>query len=283
MPKPLLGLAAANTRIGVYVDGVQIGNYAGASSNSALKWEELSFSFAGNGQVRKLRIQLEGGTDTSTVRGVMLDALKVVETLPSTATTSYGLVNGKVALPVIGAKLANGDTDATLKTQLSGLASGSVLSDGVRKVTVRSTSTVVDVSGWNLAALVITPPHNFAGSMQLRVKATSTELSNGTTATVVRDIAVKVLQGTACATPANCNPFVSYTADTAPSSSTQGVVVTARGSIDAYASIYVPNLVALAQQQASQESVGSMEEWMKRMSQQLGSALQEQMASLYIK
>ena len=278
-----LGLAAANTRIGVYVDGVQIGSYAGTSSNSALNWEALSFSFTGNGQVRTLRIQLEGGTDTSTAKGVMIEALNLVETFPSTATTSYGLVNGKVSLPVMHAKLANGDTDATLKTQLSGLAAGSVLSDGVHQLTVWSATTAVDISTWDLAALVIKPPYNFAGTMAVQVKSTSTELSNGSAATVVRDITVRVLQGTACATPASLNPYVSYVADTAPSSSTQGVVVTSTGTIDTYLSIYIPDLVAMTQQQATEDSTETMEQWMKRMSQQLGSAMHEQMASLFSK
>ena len=181
------------------------------------------------------------------------------------------------------AKLANGDTDATLKTQVAGLAAGSVLSDGVHQLTVWSATMAVDISAWDLAALVIKPPYNFAGTMALQVKSTSTELGNGTAATVARDISVIVLQGTACATPVNLNPYVSYLADTAPSTNTQGVVVTSTGTIDTYLSIYVPDLVAMTQQQASQDSTETMEEWMARMSQQLGSALQEQMAALYTK
>ena len=178
----------------------------------------------GNEQVRNLRVQLESGTDTSTAKGVMIDALRVVETYPTTATTSFGLVNYTVSLPVIGARQANGDTDATLKTQLSGLAAGSVLRDGVRQVTVSSATTAVDVSAWNLASLVITPPFNFAGTMQVQVRATSTQLSNGTATTVVRDISLRVLQGTACATPVHLKSYVSYTADTTPTATTRGVV-----------------------------------------------------------
>lgn len=116
-----LGLAVANTRIAVYVDGVQVGSYASAGGATALNWEALSFTFKGNGQARSLCIELEGGTDTSTARGAMTDALKVVETLPSGANVAYGLVNGAVALPAIGARLADGDIDASLKTELFGL------------------------------------------------------------------------------------------------------------------------------------------------------------------
>lgn len=275
-----LGLAAANTRIGLYVEGVQIGSNAGTSSNSELNWKELGFSFAGNGQVRNLRIQLEGGTYTSTAKGAKIDSLRMVETFPTTANVSYDLVNNPVSLPVIGTRLANGDTDATLVTQLSGLAAGGVLSDGVRQVTVSSATAALDVSAWNLAALVITPPYNFAGTMQVRVKATSTELSNGSAATVVREILLLVLQGTACATPVYLNPYVSYTADTAPTATTQGVVVTSQTSLDANASIYVPDLVAMTQLQASQDSEESLEEWMKLMSQELNGAFANPMEAM---
>jgi hypothetical protein len=158
-----LGLAAANTRIGVYVDGIQVGSYAGASSDTALNWEALTFTFKGNGKPRSLRIQLEGGADTSTAKGAMIDALKVVETLPNSSNVAYGFVNGTVMLPVIGAKLADGDTDASLKTELTGLPEGAVLSDGTHLVTIGCDMPSLDVSAWNLAALVLTPPRDFTG------------------------------------------------------------------------------------------------------------------------
>jgi hypothetical protein len=244
-----LGLAAANTRIGVYVDGVQVGSYASVSSNTALNWEALSFTFQGNGKPRSMRIQLEGGTDISTARGAMLDALKVVETMPSSASVAYGFVNGTVALPAIGSKLANGDTDATLKTELVSLAKGSILSDGARTVTVTSDVGTVDVSGWDLAALVLRPPMNFAGSMQLQVRATCTELGNGSSATTSRDFTVKVLTGVACATPASLNPFITLANDTSAVTAAQAdAAVAASPLVPAAAStpIYVPDLLSIA-------------------------------------
>ncbi|WP_332879521.1 hypothetical protein [Massilia sp. S19_KUP03_FR1] len=54
-----LGLTAANARIGVYLDGIQIGSYASAGGTNGLNWEALSFSFKGNGRPRSLRIQLK--------------------------------------------------------------------------------------------------------------------------------------------------------------------------------------------------------------------------------
>jgi hypothetical protein len=280
-----LGLAAANTRIGVYVDGVQVGSYASVSSNSALNWEALSFTFQGNGKPRNLRIQLEAGTDISTAKGTMVDAIKVVETMPSSTGVAYGFVNGAVALPAIGARLANGDTDATVKTELVGLAKGSMLSDGVRSITIASGAGAVDVSGWNLAALVLRPPANFVGAIQLQVRATSTELGNGSSATISRDFTVQVLSGAACTTPASLNPFISFANDTSAVTAAQAEVVVVASALTAVAiatSIIAPDLLSIAGgSSGSSESDESMEDWLRRMSQNLGSAFESQIGALF--
>jgi len=251
-----LGLTAANTRVGVYVDGVQVGSYAGTSGNDALNWQALSFTFKGNGKLRSLRVQLEGGTDTSTLKSAMIDDMKLVETLPSRDNLAYGLAGGSVYLPVIGSKLAEGDVDATLKTELTGIVCGSVLSDGVRSVTVGSNG-VVDISSWNMAALVLTPPRGFVGDMSLQVRATSMETSNGSMASATRDIAAHVLDGGfACATPLEMNPFVSYFTDTAASFAVQ------RGKI------------------VTQASAESLADWMSRMSETLAVVIENKVMNI---
>jgi VCBS repeat-containing protein len=74
-----LGYDMAHTRIGIYVDGVQIGTHAstggttsqstrlsnddsqvaGYSPNTALNWETLTFNFTGNGTMQNIRIVME--------------------------------------------------------------------------------------------------------------------------------------------------------------------------------------------------------------------------------
>ena len=59
--------------------------------------------------------------------------------------------------------------------------------------------------------------------------------------------------------------------------------MTSQSSTAANASIYVADLVAMAQQQASQDSAESMEEWVKRMSQELNGAFASKMEAMFRK
>jgi VCBS repeat-containing protein len=275
-----LGLAAANTRIGVYVDGIQVGSYAGTSSDSALNWESLSFTFKGNGNPRSLRIQLEGGADTSTAKGAMIDALKVIETLPNSANVAYGFVNGTVALPAIGSSLAAGDDGGRLKTELVGLPEGAILSDGVNRVEVGCGMPSLDLSGWNLAALVLAPPRNFSGTIRLKVVATSIDDDNGSTATVSRDLTVNVLSGVRCDTPACVNPYVSYLADTAvvATSDAQSIAVGPCTPIMVDATV-MAGIVGDVAPVADEDE--SLEEWMRRLTGTVGDALMAELMRVF--
>jgi hypothetical protein len=275
-----LGLAAANTRIGVYLDGLQIGTYASASSNSALNWENLSFAFKGNGSQRTLRIQLEGANDTSAAKDAMIDALKVVETLPNSATAVYGFVNGAIALPVIGAGLASTDDGGRLRTELLGLPEGAVLSDGANRIVIGRDMPSVDLGGWNLAKLVLAPPRNFSGSLELQVRATSLHPENGSTASATRDLTVNVLAGSACATPAGVNPYVSYVANTAAVATSQTTAIVA-GSFTPIVedAVVMAGVVGGSAVVASAEE--SFEEWMRRLTGSVGDALMGELKRVF--
>jgi hypothetical protein len=206
------GFVVANTQIGVYVDGVKVGSYGGTSPRAGLNWQTLSFSFTGNGQARTLAIVLEGGdavaTSNSTQRAAMLDDIRLVETLPVGTALVYGLVGGAAALPVIGAALAL-PSGEQLSLSLLGVPMGALLSDGVRTA---AGDAVIDLTGWDLSRLSLSPPAGFTGDIGLTVRATSLETSNGASASVSQTIVVRVLPGTAVPTPAGVNPFVVTTA-----------------------------------------------------------------------
>ncbi|HEY8879876.1 MAG TPA: tandem-95 repeat protein [Roseateles sp.] len=203
------GYAAANTQIGIYVDGVKIAGYGSASPRAGLNWEALSFSFNGNGQSRKVAIVLEGGdayaTSTATQRGAMLDDIHLVETLPTGAGLVYGLADSAIALPKVAAALSDSFGGERLSLVLVGVPAGAMLTDGVRSA---AGGNPVDLSGWDLGHLGLRPPAGFTGALTLTVRAASTETSNGASASVSQDITVRVLAGTAVATPVGVNPFV---------------------------------------------------------------------------
>jgi hypothetical protein len=213
-----LGLTAANTQIGVYLDGQLLGTYSNVSGNS-LNWQTLGFSFKGDGQAHTLSIELSNGTNTSTPRGAMLDALSLIETLPDSASTVYGFAGSTIALPQISDQLA-ADDPGLLETTLVGLPLGVTVGDGSNSVTVTDRNQVVNITGWNLNSLTVTVPKDeyFGGgqcgggddSFNLQVVATSVEPASGSMASIAKNVTVQLLSGQACATPAGVNPYVSY-------------------------------------------------------------------------
>ncbi|HET7862982.1 MAG TPA: tandem-95 repeat protein, partial [Burkholderiaceae bacterium] len=207
-----LGLAQAATEIGVYLDGVKIGGYSATSPNTALDWKALSFQFNGNGQQRSVCIVLEGGNGISSARGAMIDDSQLIETLPRGTGVIYALVDTVVALPQVSAALTDTDGSESLRLEVTDLPAGAVLSDGTQSVTVATTESVIDLTGWNLAKLSLKPLSGCPGSFQFTLRATSTESDGGSRSSVTQPIVVNLLSGTPVATPAGLNPFVTYTA-----------------------------------------------------------------------
>jgi Protein of unknown function (DUF642) len=204
-----LGLNSANTQIGVYLDGQLLGVYSNTSTNS-LNWQTLAYSFKGDGNSHTLSIELTNGTNTGTPRGAMLDALTLTETLPRSASTVYGFAGSAIALPQVSDQLAANDP-GELETTLVGLPAGAIVSDGKNTATIAGSSTVLNVTGWNLNSLTLAVPQNCAGrSFNLQVIATSVETANGSMASVAKNVSVQILNGQSCITPAGVNPYVSY-------------------------------------------------------------------------
>ncbi|WP_162084669.1 tandem-95 repeat protein [Sulfuriferula nivalis] len=213
-----LGLTSANTQIGVYLDGQLLGNYSNTSINS-LNWQTLNYSFKGDGATHTLSVQLINGTNTSTARGAMIDALSLIETLPQSASTIYGFTGSPITLPQISDQLTANDP-GQLITTLQGLPAGTVVSDGKNSVTIKGDDTAFNITGWNLNSLTLTvstnqqagegEDNNNCTTLNLQVVATSVESANGSMASITKNITVQLLSGKACVTPVGVNPYVSY-------------------------------------------------------------------------
>jgi hypothetical protein len=205
------GWFEVNGRIGVYVDGQLVATYSNTSPRERLQWYAASFQFDGNGQARRVTIQLEGGnalaTSTATIRSANLDQIRIVETLPVSATRVYAIAGGSAALPQVLASLADTDGSEALVVAATGLPAGAVLADGTRSLTVGADG-LADLSGWNLATLSLLPPAGFTGTLQIGLSASATEASNQDAAVTLRSVEVIVLDGPAAETPASANPFV---------------------------------------------------------------------------
>ncbi|MFK3816245.1 immunoglobulin-like domain-containing protein, partial [Pseudomonas sp. NPDC089407] len=93
-----------------------------------------------------------------------------------------GPEGGSVKLVGINTALTDTDGSETLAVTLSGIPKGTVLSDGAGH-TVTVGSTPVDVTGWKLSGLTLTPPAYYKGSFDITVTSTSTESLGGSAIT----------------------------------------------------------------------------------------------------
>ncbi|HLF98037.1 MAG TPA: Ig-like domain-containing protein, partial [Methylococcaceae bacterium] len=184
-----IGFSAAYTQIGVYVDGIRIGGYAGTSPETALDWKNLSFHFAGTGKAQTIRLVSEATTFDANGRGAMLDNLVLSESLP----IDTGYEDGPIRLASITAALTDTDGSEGLNVTIDALPIGSTLTDGTHTFTATQDNTTAEITGWDLAHLSFTPPENYYGILHLRVTATATETATGATTTTHATLAVVVL------------------------------------------------------------------------------------------
>ncbi|HEN8802199.1 TPA: type I secretion C-terminal target domain-containing protein [Pseudomonas putida] len=89
-----------------------------------------------------------------------------------------GPEGGSVKLVGISTGLTDTDGSETLNVTLSGIPKGTVLSDGAGH-TVTVGGTPVDVTGWKLSGLTLTPPSYYKGSFDITVTSTATESLGG--------------------------------------------------------------------------------------------------------
>jgi outer membrane lipoprotein-sorting protein len=127
-------------------------------------------------------------TTTSSL-AVTVNAVADAPTL--TVNPAAGDEDTVIALPVATA-LVDADGSETLAVTISSIPVGATLSDGAFSFTASAGNQAVNVTGWNLAALTVTPPLHSDADFTLSVTATSTEAANLATATTSANLAVTV-------------------------------------------------------------------------------------------
>jgi len=91
-----------------------------------------------------------------------------------------GAEDAPIALSVVGALNDSDGGSETLRLVIENLPAGSRLSDGVRSFTATPQAPAVDVTGWTLSALTLTPPRDFNGTFTLNLRATAIEAQGDT-------------------------------------------------------------------------------------------------------
>jgi VCBS repeat-containing protein len=187
-----LGYTTDFTTLGVYVDGIKIGQYANTSPNSSLAWQAVSFQFTGTGLAQTIRLVIEGGASESNGRGALVDDLRITEQLP----LNTGYEGAPIQLSAVAASLTDTDGSETLTLAIGALPVGATLTDGTNSFTATATETQVDITSWSLTTLAITPPAGFTGSFDLAVTATATESVTSEQASQTLALTVTVLPET---------------------------------------------------------------------------------------
>ncbi|NNE85936.1 MAG: cadherin-like domain-containing protein [Alphaproteobacteria bacterium] len=136
------------------------------------------------------------GTIDVTVNAVA-DAPEIDLDAPQTGAQNVGAAEGQQGKPIaldVAASVSDTDGSESLTSLVvSNIPVDAILSDGVNSFTATAGDTDVDILGWDLNALTVTPLAGNDVDFQLLVTATSTESSNGDTNWTQGSIDVTVL------------------------------------------------------------------------------------------
>jgi hypothetical protein len=127
--------------------------------------------------------------------------------------------------------------------------------------------------------------NNTGNTLNLQVVATSVEPSNGSMASIVKDVTVQLLSGQACATPVGVNPYVSYANSASATqivqpTTSQIVVATPLVPVSSSYAITLPITANTGSAAASVDDDldASMESLLERLSQSVGVALWKELS-----
>ena len=134
-----------------------------------------------------LIIRILDTTSDGISQDLLIDNVSLVA---SSADNSALGLSGMEDQPIaVDLSVADSDDSDSLTIELSGIPSGVVLHDGASTLT--SIGEAIDVSGWDLDSLTLTPPANNHDDFTFTVKASSTD-AMGTTTTTTRAIDVHI-------------------------------------------------------------------------------------------
>ncbi|WOT06741.1 tandem-95 repeat protein [Shewanella youngdeokensis] len=170
------GLAGEDSQVDVYFEGVLID-----SIQPDVGWESYSYTFTAT--TDNPRLELDSPSDNSL--GAVLDVIQVTE--PQT------LLEDTVIDLNIATSLVDTDGSESMQSLMVGeIPAGAIISDGTQQFVATTDNDSVDVLGWDLSLLTITPAEDFYGEIPLEVTAISVEDANGDTASTTEVLTLDV-------------------------------------------------------------------------------------------
>ena len=157
-------------------------------------WQEVTISLPDTG-LASTQLAIREVAEQNNSLGPMLDSIEVIRIgADDSVDSAYdkelsSAEDTRIALD-LSTSLADSDGSETIATSLNGIPSGFGLSDGSNNITTDGSA--VDVSGWSLASLTLTPVANHETDFTLTVTTTATESTGGDTATNSQTIFIDV-------------------------------------------------------------------------------------------
>ena len=175
------GFGVDYTRIGIYVDGVLVQQYAATSPQSSIDWKNLTFSFTGDGANHTVMIKTDASQFHTSGRGAFIDDLKMIAFQGVSAGNAGGGITSVALANYVTAGLVDTDGSETLSLAFAGVPSGATIVTG--SGTYAAVGGVITISANELASAQLRFADSVTGSLSIGVTAIATETANGSQAT----------------------------------------------------------------------------------------------------
>ncbi len=188
------GFGENYTRIGVYVDGVLVQQYAATSPQNYIDWKNLQFAFVGDGANHTITIRTDATQFNDAGRGAFIDDITLTGTPGVVAgNAGSGTLTALALATFVSAPLVDGDGSETLSLTFSGLPSGATIITAANPGGYTASGGAITISGSELASAQLQFSSSVTGHLSVGVSATATESANGSTATASNTLELDVL------------------------------------------------------------------------------------------
>ena len=203
-------LTDSSETLGISISGVPAGaTLSAGSDNGDGSWTLSANQLAGltitpppddsrDFSLTVTAISSEDGTTALSLESLLVTVSGVADLPRVTVADVTGAADSAIALDV-SASLT--DVSENLNVSIAGLPRGALLAAGNQVFLATAGHSVADVSGWDLAALTITPPSGDDSDFTLSVTATSVEPDGGDAASATADLEVSVIEAPQWGTP----------------------------------------------------------------------------------
>ncbi|UXY14237.1 Ig-like domain-containing protein [Chitiniphilus purpureus] len=176
------GYSTAYTQIAILVDGVKVATYSSTSPQGGLNWEELKYSFAGDGNAHTIRIITDATSFDSAGRGAMIDDIKVESSSGLVAGNTSGGKTEVTLANYVSGQLVDTDGSESLTYRFTGLPTGAVITTSGNLTGYPINNGGITLSAAELASAKLVLPSSYtSGTLNIGVSSIATEGANAST------------------------------------------------------------------------------------------------------